>query len=245
MLTIPDISFYQYKYKDASLSGITGYVDFVKMKTKTPAVIIRAGQKSWVDRTFDISWQRAKDADLLRGSYWFFDSRANPKRQAELYVQTLGRDTGELPLWADFEDRYGGEFHGWRHWHDFIERIKQLLPNKMIGVYTNYYYWKENTSAPLATKAERDYFLQYPLWVANYTLADKPQVPTPFDSWALWQYTDNGDGKAYGVQSGNIDLNYFDGNMDDFLKMFNVGLVPSKNILVASLGDKRAEYKEV
>ena len=46
----------------------------------TRGVIIRAGQNLWEDNKFKISWQGAKSAGLLRGSYWFYDSRANPKR---------------------------------------------------------------------------------------------------------------------------------------------------------------------
>lgn len=31
-----------------------------------------------------------------------------------------------------------------------------------------------------------------PLWVANYTKADKPAMPDGWSSWQIWQHTDNG-----------------------------------------------------
>ena len=43
-------------------------------------------------------------------------------------------------------------------------------------------------------------------------------VPKPWakTEWLLWQFTDNGDGKIYGVESKNIDLNYFNGDIAAF-----------------------------
>jgi len=64
-LIIPDISFWQYGYKDPPRDWtITRYVDFVKMKQQTPAVILRAGQNTWADRTFAISRTNATAAAM-------------------------------------------------------------------------------------------------------------------------------------------------------------------------------------
>ena len=75
--------------------------------------IIRAGQNLWPDRDFKLNWREAKLAGLPRGSYWFYDSRVDPKKQAELWISLFNGDFGELPLFADFEDNYGGSFKGW------------------------------------------------------------------------------------------------------------------------------------
>ncbi len=211
-------------------------IDFQRMKQAgAKFTIIRAGQQLWVDNEFKISWANAKQAGLYRGSYWFYDSRAHPKRQAELWVDILGYDTGELPLWCDFEDRYGGQFHGWKYWYDFMERLKELLPHKQLGVYTAYYYWQEFASGV-------KYFAQYPLWVARYN-ATEPLVPSIWDKWVLWQYTDNGDGEKYGVESGNIDLNYFNGTEEEFVEYFKLKPLSNKTI-TANFGGKLVEYKE-
>lgn len=215
MIKIPDVSFWQ----DDPTTPLG--IDFDVMASQTGAVIVRTGQNSWADNEFKISWHNAKLAGLLRGSYWFFDSRADPKRQAELYIATLGGDLGELPLWCDFEDQYNGVFTGWKHWYTFIERLKVLAPDKQIGIYTGYYYWLDHTAgAPIASK---DYFRQFPLWIARYN-ATEPLTPYPWIDWTLWQYTDNGDGALYGVESGNIDLNYFNGDADKFRQVFGVSI---------------------
>ena len=222
-LELPDVSFYQYGYRDPARGDwtVTRYIDFAKMRTMTPTVIIRAGQNLWPDRMFEVSWENAKLAGMHRGSYWFFDSRAEPKRQAELWASLLGDDLGELPLFVDLEENYNGLYQGWDHWYTFIERLKQLVPDKEILIYTGYYWWFENTIGAGIPSASLNYFGQYDLWIANYG-ASKPLIPKPWTDWTLWQFTDNGIGKDYGAASANIDLNYFNGNEKSFIKRFNL-----------------------
>lgn len=229
MQEIPDVSFWQ----DDPTTPLG--IDFAKMKTQTPAVIIRAGQNLWEDNEFKISWANAKEVGLLRGSYWFYDSRVNPKRQAELWVDILGYDTGEMEMWCDFEDRYGGKFGGQKNWYDFMERIKAFLPHKQLGVYTGYYYWLEHVTSI------NKYFAQYPLWIAWYN-PETPKIPNIWEDWLYWQYTDNGDGYKYGVESKNIDLNRFNGTEADFYKRYNKPI--TKKQIIAKFGDKLAQYKE-
>ncbi|GAB4399372.1 MAG: hypothetical protein OHK003_23490 [Anaerolineales bacterium] len=216
----PDVSFYQ--DDPQTPQGI----NFLKMREKAYYVIIRAGQNLWGDRDFKVNWRESKAAGLPRGSYWFYDSRVDPKLQAEKWVSMFDGDFGELPLWGDFEDNYNGPFKGWKNWYNFIERVRQLIPaNKEVGVYTGYYYWRENTVAAGIPTASLNYFKQYPLWIANYGVAS-PLVPAPWDTWTLWQFTDNGDGTIYGVESLNIDLNYFNGDLDAFRRRFNLSDTP-------------------
>lgn len=216
----PDVSFYQ--DDPETPNGI----NFRKMRENAYYVIIRAGQNLWGDRDFKVNWREAKAVGMPRGSYWFYDSRVDPKLQAEKWVSMFEGDYGELPLWGDFEDNYNGQFKGWKHWYNFLERVKQLIPaNKEIGVYTGYYYWRENTVGVGIPNASLNYFKQYPLWVAAYNPTG-PSVPQPWADWTLWQFTDNGDGTLYGVESLNIDLNYFNGNIDAFRQRFGVSDVP-------------------
>ncbi len=215
----PDVSFYQ--DDPQTPEGI----DFARMRQSAGYVIIRAGQNAWVDRDFKVNWREAKRVGLPRGSYWFYDSRADPKQQAELWASVFAGDFGELPLFADFEDNYGGAFKGWRHWYTFLERIKQLAPGSEIGIYTAYYYWVENTVSAGIPAASLEYFKQYPLWIANYGVS-KPLIPKPWSDWTFWQFTDKGDGSLYGVESLNIDLNYFNGDLAAFRARFKLSDSP-------------------
>ncbi len=215
----PDVSFYQ--DEPSTPQGI----NFVRLNQASDFVIIRVGQNLWTDSDFTYNWRAAKEAGLPRGSYWFYDSRADPKQQADLWVSLLGNDMGELPLFADLEEAYGGEFKGWANWKKFLDRLKTLVGSKEIGVYTAYYYWLENAPNPVTQASDLEYFHRYPLWIANYGVA-QPQVPKPWtaNEWLLWQFTAMGDGHFYGVESNEIDLNYFNGDPQAFAQRFGVPL---------------------
>jgi len=221
----PDVSFYQ----DDPTTSQT--IDFAKMKAAGAGyVIIRGGQNAWSDRDFKINWPAAKAAGLPRGSYWFFDSRIDPKFQAELWVSLFYGDFGELPLFADFEERYGGKYGGWSNWNIFLEHLKVLVPGKELGIYTAYYYWKEFAPNYIFSPTALAYCKQYPLWIANYGTND-PLVPRPWSTtdhggWTFWQFTDHGDGYKYGVESKEIDLNYFNGDQAAFNARFGLESVP-------------------
>lgn len=218
----PDISFYQ--DEPSTPQG----VNFNKLAAHSQFIIIRAGQNLWVDSHFKTYWSGAKAAGLPRGSYWFYDSRADPKKQADLWVQTLGSDLGELPLFADLEESYNGPYKGWKQWYVFLEHLRSLIGNKEIGIYTAYYYWRQNAPNETTQKANLEYFHRYPLWIAHYEV-NTPSIPKPWtpNEWLLWQYTAKGDGLLYGVESKQIDLNYFNGDEAAFRARFNLGdIVP-------------------
>src|SRR5574341_284198 len=172
---------------------------------------------------FKNNWRRAKEAGLPRGSYWFYDSRADPRQQAELWVNLLNGDIGELPLFLDLEEAYGGSFAGWQHWKTFLDRIRTLVGQKEIGIYTAYFYWRDNAPNPATQPNELEYFHRYPLWIANYGVA-QPLVPKPWaaNEWLFWQFTASGNGLFYGAERLEIDLDYFNGDGEAFGRRFNV-----------------------
>lgn len=208
-----DVSFYQ------DNPDTVRQIDFVQMSKNAKFAIIRAGQNIWIDPDFSYNWIEAKKVGLLRGSYWFYDSRVEPKKQAELYASLFNGEYGELPLFADFEEKYGGVYGGFENWKIFIEHLK-LITGHEIGVYTNYYYFKE--FVPLG---ERAYFSQYPLWIAAYNNV-APLVPENWSKWEFWQFTDNGDGAFFGVESSRVDVNYFNGTLAEFESKYGGSITP-------------------
>ena len=198
-------------------------VNFTRMNQASDFVIIRAGQNLWADSDFADHWRRARASGLPRGSYWLYDSRADPTLQANLWFELLVSDQGELPLFGDFEEAYRGPFTGWAHWKVFLDRIRTLVGTREVGIYTAYYYWKTNAPDAVTQPSELEYFHRYPLWIANYDVA-QPAVPKPWsaDEWLFWQFTSKGDGPSYGAESPNIDLNYFNGDAETFATRFGV-----------------------
>lgn len=218
----PDVSFYQ--DDDLTPQGI----NFIKMREQTEFVKVRAGQGGFRDPDFGLNWVKAKDGGLLRASYWFYDSRYTPESQAERWITGHGGDLGELPLWADFEENYNGPFEGWRNWKKFLEEVRRLAPTHEIGIYSAFFYWDDN--APPSGSADREWFHQFPLWIASYR-SDAPVVPAPWspDEWLFWQFeTNEGNalGPLYGVESRGIDRNYFNGDSAAFHARFGGAPTP-------------------
>lgn len=232
---LPDFSFWQDDPTTAQP------INFEALRQKSRAVILRAGQNTWQDKTFKTNYANAKAAGVLRGSYYFYDSRADPKRQAETWARALGNDLGEMEHFADFEDSYGGAWHGWRHWYDFMENMKTLVPGIKLGVYTGWWYWRENTIGKAIPQASLNYFKQYPLWLAWYN-PSIPPVPEPWDKWTLWQYTDDYPAEGWGVESEEIDMNNFNGTEVEFMARYGVLNYPNR--MTARFGDVVAEYEE-
>lgn len=185
-----------------------GNIDFTKMKSAgIKGAILKCGQGAGIDIMFRENWKKAKEAGLLRGCYWYYDSRIDPKKQAQLWATTMREvGFGELPFMLDYEEEYGGDWAGIHHFLTFLQEFQRLLSlrDDQIGVYTGYFYWMENGS-------QDSFWTRYWLWLAWYGAEQDVIIPRPWNQSKLfgWQYTSSGDGTAHGVSSKEIDLNFF------------------------------------
>lgn len=192
---IPDVSFYQ------------GVIDWDKMRAKTDAVIIRAGQNIWVDPQFSPNYKAAKARNMLRGVYWFFDDRKSPREQADLLISLIKDDLPEMEIWADWERTYNGAYSGLANVVAFMQYIEQALPSIKIGCYTGYYWFKDHSNA-VTNASQYNYLKTKPLWLAWYTNnASIVLIPKPWDKLLLWQYGTPILGASYGVETAEIDMN--------------------------------------
>ena len=201
--------------------------DFGILRQKSVGVILRAGQGTWEDKKFQQFRQGAKAAGVPFGNYWYYDNRYSPKRQAELWASILGGDAGELGCWVDLEDSTAGAYGTYKHWYDFDEYFRQILPTAKVGIYTRAEYF--NSRAPA-----QHVFRDYPLWIAHYK-TNAPTLPRGWSDWVLWQFTAEGDGVAHGVGSKEIDCNYYKGEI--------VGNPPTRPQLVASFDGVEVVYE--
>lgn len=212
----PDVSFWQDNNETPQK------INFEQMATKTDFVIIRAGQNSWIDQDFTDNWRLAREAGLLRGAYWFYDSRSSPEKQAELFATCLQSDLPEMEVWLDLEEHYGGPYAGYAHWKRFLKRFKELLPNVTIGIYTSYGYI--STRIP---PEEYAYFEKFLLWLAWYTPdINDVIIPKPWTWMLYWQFDTPAEGVEYGCESEEIDMNYFIGTEAQFRQRYQLGDKP-------------------
>lgn len=193
-------------------------INYIKMRSAgISGTILKCGQGSGIDPWFAVNWALAKFAGFKRGSYWFYDSRVEPNKQAELWWNAIKDDAGELPHFADYEEDYGGIYGGINAFTTFLMEFQRLshLPDEKIGVYTAFYYWSDRGSAD-------SFFRRFWLWLAWYADSTQVVIPRPWteEQLMMWQYTSTADGTLFGVSAKELDLSYFTFGKTRFIEMF-------------------------
>jgi len=217
-IEIADLSTYQ----DTPL--IVGHVDYFKMREwGFRAVGIRAGIGSLADMDFTINWTNSRGI-LPRFTYFAYNDAATPKEQANKYWGII-KGEREGPCVWDLEQRPAGSWV-WKAWYDCLTEFQILsgLSSDWIWIYTGLYYFEEFTMS--ATDAQREWFKQFPLWLASYTQDPfKPnyeaiRCPRPWTTCVMLQSGTPAIGLAAGVESLDLDYNQFNGDETLFAKYF-------------------------
>lgn len=198
--------------------------DFQKMKSLgVRGVIVKCGEGNGIDRAFSSYIHALNLSGLPYGAYWYYNNKYSPVSQARLFSDTVRGHTFKLGLWLDLEDRNPGLYKGWKYWYDFIVTLRADYAGK-LGIYTGYYYFVEHTPPTIISKASLEWFSQFPLWIAAYSTSI-PMIPRPWASETFWQFTDFLDGINYGVESRELDGNYYNGTLDEFNQFFGTSAI--------------------
>jgi len=202
-------------------------IDFVKMKNAgAKFVYIRASQSLWKDPDFDYNWSEAKKAGLARGAYCFFSYWENrnsrgPKQQAKFFADLLQADPGELPPMMDYEQPNAtfpplpAQAVRWQDIQSFGDVVDQAT-GRTCGLYCNGSFLKVLQPFPA-------WLTKKPLWIAAWPLVPAGKTAeeviaagwkpaTAGWDWTIWQYSSNGSGPKYGVESLSVDMDYFNGD---------------------------------
>lgn len=206
-------------------------MDFKKAAQKgAKFVFIKVSERGKIDRDFEYNWEAAKDAGLLRGGYHFLRWDLSGLLQARIFSEILMDDPGELPPVADFEaPRLGSKYPSNALLLQFLEEVESKLDRKPM-IYTSPGYWAIHGRNKY-TKQFDSKWSYYDLWVAHYVNnfqagVSKPKELEPWKSagksWTFWQYTATGDGLAYGAESKGLDLNWYNGSLEELYKLADV-----------------------
>ena len=151
-----------------------------------------------VDTSFAANWQGMKDAGITRGAYHFFLAADDPVRQADFFMSTVGSlGPDDLPPVIDVESDSGVSSALVADVQKWLDTVAQGLGRTPI-IYTAPSYWNANMNSD---------FGKYPLWVAEYGVAE-PRAVNGWTDWTFWQYSQSG--KVEGVSTA-VDLDYFNG----------------------------------
>jgi lysozyme len=164
---------------------------------------------TFADPMFERNWSKARPTGILRGAYQYFRPDENAVTQADLLIEAIRRDPGELPPVIDVETTGGRSPSQIRRAVEaWIARVRDKLGVEPI-IYTGPDFWK--------THAGNADLTSQPLWVAHYTTGC-PTVPAPWKTWTFWQYTERG--SVPGI-TGHVDLDVFAGDfkqLEDFAR---------------------------
>ncbi|MBP6455618.1 MAG: glycoside hydrolase family 25 protein [Chitinophagaceae bacterium] len=181
-----DVSHYQQKinWKEVSEMNSGG--------KKISFAFMKATEGCWLkDKHFERNWKESKKYNLLRGAYLFYKPNTSGKKQADFFIKNLKLEKGDFAPVVDVEDIPRGNKE------NFIKELKNCLSilEKTYKVkpiiYSNADYYNKYLSE----------FENYPLWVAHYVKALKPNIDR---DWHIWQYSDCG--KSNGICC-NVDFN--------------------------------------
>ena len=205
-------------------------VDFNKAKSAGASfVFMKASQGVALDQDFVMNWQNAGNAGILRSVYHYLDFKHKPANktanqwaidQAVFFWGVVKNLKYSFPPVCDYEDSGGLPAATIAlAFKNFLESFFTLSGVRCM-IYTSSGFWSVYGSAD-------PYWLLYPVWWAQYyyqNVPNNPHLNSPFSAWKFWQYTDKGDGAKYGCESKQVDLNYYNGTVEQLYQYANVPL---------------------
>jgi len=151
---------------------------------------------------------------IPRGAYHFFYPQLDTQAQASNFLSVVTQvSAGDLPPVLDVE------VSGEQSPRDIADAIQQWLDavQQELGrtpmIYTAAGFW--NTALGGTTA-----FASYPLWIAEYTNSPSPRLPTGFNNYVFWQYSQSG--SVAGIV-GNVDMDQFNGGLSDLNQLAGLG----------------------
>lgn len=170
----------------------------------------------YIDPEFAGYWTGARAAGVIRGAYQFFRPAQDPIAQADLLLARAPYEPGDLPPVIDVEtdsdlsdDQVTAAVRTW------VDYVRATIGREPI-VYAGLYSWPRLTGGADLTTS--------PLWIAQYTSAACPDIPAPWTSWLFWQHSNTG--QVDGVESGELDVNVFNGTYDQLRAFADTGEPP-------------------
>ncbi|MCZ4125713.1 GH25 family lysozyme [Streptomyces sp. H39-S7] len=172
---------------------------------------------TYKDPLFNANYLNSYQAKVIRGAYHFArPNLSSGTSQANYFAANGGawsRDNLTLPGMLDLEGGcYGKSTSAMRTWIlDFYNAYKTRTGRDVV-IYTSPSWWNSCTGSWGGMSAKS------PLFVAHWTTASSPSIPSGFPYWTFWQYSDSG--SVSGI-SGAVDRDRFSGDGTRLLALAN------------------------
>lgn len=217
VLNVPDPE--KYPVNGVDVSRYQGNIqwDVIAAQDITFAFIKATEGSSYEDPCFDFNWEQARANGIYAGAYHFFSFESSGETQALNFIETVGNLDGDLPPVVDLE------FYGDYSTNPLSKKETRQILDDLLAQLEDFYGVK-----PIIYTTPKAYYQylfgggygEYPLWMRN-------TYYKPTESWEFWQYSDKGELEGYdGKQVDNlemyIDLNVYNGDLEEFLTEFSL-----------------------
>jgi lysozyme len=186
--------------KGVDVSHYQGTINWTTVHSTQSFAYAKATEgTSYTDAKFATYFPGMKTAGIARGAYHFFRASKDPVAQADYFVKALqshGYDAStDLAPMLDVEVTDGVSaatvVSGVRK---FLAEAQAKLGTTLI-IYTGPSFWTSTLGNPdLSTN---------PLWIAQYTSASEPKVPSHWPAYTIWQYSESL--PVAGIGSAGVD----------------------------------------
>lgn len=195
-----------YEVKGVDVSHYQGDIDWEILSNQgIKFAFIKATEgKSFVDENYNLNYKNAIKTDLKIGAYHFFTYDTDGVLQAENFIKNVSKTENMLPPVVDIEF-YGEEYT--------VERTKEQL-HLMLNKLEEYYEKKPiiyTTHETYNWYIANDFKDNY-IWIRDVFF--KPRLIDNRE-WTFWQYTNRAKLDGYNGQEKRIDINVYNGNMND------------------------------
>lgn len=160
------------------------------------------------DSLFQKNWKHAKRLSIPRGAYHFFTFCKNGKEQAYNFIESVPKDSTDLPPIIDLE--FSGNCSPQNYSDDIVKEIALYIATiekyyeKKVLIYTTEEFYQ---------KYLVNHFSNNPIWIRD--IFTKPRL-SGNRKWLFWQYSDKG--RIDGIETF-VDLNVFHGSKNEFEKL--------------------------
>ena len=172
---------------------------------------------TYKDPDFSADYLGAYNAKVIRGAYHFAQPGSSSGAAQATYFAANGgawsADNLTLPGTLDLEGGcYGLSTSSMQSWILSFYNTYKSKTGRDVVIYTSPSWWNTCTGGWSGMSAKS------PLFVADWTTAANPTIPSGFPFATLWQYTDSG--SVSGV-SGAVDRDRFNGDSSRLLALAN------------------------
>lgn len=210
--TPPYVDPVKYPVRGIDISSHNGIIDFNKVAASgIEFAFIKATEGGdFKDKNFRTNFNRAKSAGLKTGVYHFFRFDRDGVEQAINLLRTVGSRKPELGIVIDVEKNGNPDSIP----HDAINRRLTAMVDylNLLGHRVMFYTNLDGYYEYLV-----DSFPGYPLWICRFQ-------ENPINAeWTFWQFSHKG--AVEGIK-GEVDLNVFCGNREEWQSFLNGALWP-------------------